>query len=63
MDIIDIAQQRQAEEVQRAIKNRPAQVAGESLTHCEECGEEIPEKRRMALPGCRLCVQCKAATE
>jgi len=32
---------------------------GESLTHCEECEKEIPEGRREAVPGVRLCVQCQ----
>ena len=32
---------------------------GESLTECAECGEEIPEKRRVALPGVKLCVDCQ----
>ncbi len=32
---------------------------GESLTHCEECGEPIPEQRRKAIPGVRLCVKCQ----
>jgi len=34
--------------------------AGESLTHCKECGEEIPRKRREVIPGVRLCVTCQA---
>lgn len=34
-----------------------------SLTHCLECGEPIPEKRREIAPGCDLCVQCKAWQE
>ena len=33
--------------------------AGKSLTHCEECGEVIPEARRLAIPGVRLCVDCQ----
>ena len=33
---------------------------GESLTHCEECDEAIPEARRAAVPGVRLCVSCQA---
>lgn len=33
---------------------------GESLVHCEECDAEIPEKRREAIPGVRLCVQCQS---
>jgi phage/conjugal plasmid C-4 type zinc finger TraR family protein len=37
--------------------------SGESLTHCEECEAEIPEARRKALPGVRLCVACQSALE
>ena len=33
---------------------------GESLLRCEECGAEIPEGRREALPGVRLCVECQS---
>ena len=33
---------------------------GEAATHCEECGEPIPERRRQALPGVRTCVACQA---
>ncbi|WP_376693164.1 DksA/TraR family C4-type zinc finger protein [Wenzhouxiangella sp. EGI_FJ10409] len=32
---------------------------GESRRECEECGEAIPEARRKALPGVRLCVACQ----
>jgi phage/conjugal plasmid C-4 type zinc finger TraR family protein len=32
---------------------------GESLSHCEECGEAIPQARREAIPGVRLCVACQ----
>lgn len=32
---------------------------GDSLTHCAECEEPIPEKRRMALPGVKLCIDCQ----
>lgn len=30
-----------------------------SLTHCRECGDEIPEGRRNAVPGVRYCVHCQ----
>lgn len=36
---------------------------GESLTHCEECGDEIPPPRREAIPGVRLCVGCQSELE
>ena len=29
---------------------------GPSLTHCEECEEPIPQARREAVPGVRLCL-------
>ena len=32
---------------------------GESLTHCAECDEPIPEKRRLAIPGVKLCIDCQ----
>ncbi len=36
---------------------------GESLTECEECEAVIPEARRKAIPGTRLCVQCQSERE
>ncbi|HEX3397484.1 MAG TPA: DksA/TraR family C4-type zinc finger protein [Steroidobacteraceae bacterium] len=32
---------------------------GPSLTHCAECGAEIPPRRREAVPGVRLCLSCQ----
>ncbi|MDR5876242.1 DksA/TraR family C4-type zinc finger protein [Halomonas sp. CUBES01] len=46
--------------VQRARSQLPR---GESLDTCEECGEPIPEPRRKAIPGVRLCVDCQAAVD
>ena len=31
---------------------------GISATECEECGEDIPEGRRNAVKGVKLCVGC-----
>jgi phage/conjugal plasmid C-4 type zinc finger TraR family protein len=39
---------------------RARMPAGESETHCVECGEEIPARRRQALAGVRTCVSCQA---
>lgn len=36
---------------------------GESLGHCEKCKAPIPDERRKAVPGVRLCVRCQVATE
>ncbi|MFQ5437585.1 MAG: DksA/TraR family C4-type zinc finger protein [Paracoccaceae bacterium] len=32
---------------------------GESLSHCAECAEPIPEARRKALVGVKLCIDCQ----
>ncbi|MFP4326853.1 MAG: DksA/TraR family C4-type zinc finger protein [Paracoccaceae bacterium] len=40
------------------LKARRAPV-GESLAHCAECEEPIPEPRRQALPGVKLCLDCQ----
>ena len=40
------------------MKARRAPV-GESLTHCADCDEEIPEARRLAIPGVKLCIDCQ----
>lgn len=32
---------------------------GESRTHCADCDEPIPEPRRNAVPGVKLCIECQ----
>ena len=36
---------------------------GESFMHCEECEAAIPEARRKAMLGVRLCVSCQSDLE
>lgn len=36
---------------------------GPGREHCEECDAPIPEARRRALPGVRLCVACQSAED
>jgi phage/conjugal plasmid C-4 type zinc finger TraR family protein len=43
--------------IQRARSQLPR---GPGLTHCEECDAPIPEARRQAIPGVRLCVACQS---
>lgn len=33
---------------------------GEGSEHCDDCGEDIPEARREALPGTRTCIACQS---
>ena len=46
--------------IQRARSQLPK---GPGLTHCEECDTAIPEARRKAMPGVRLCVACQEARD
>ena len=32
---------------------------GDSELHCVTCGDDIPEGRRMAMPGVKRCVKCQ----
>ncbi|HRO62855.1 DksA/TraR family C4-type zinc finger protein [Thermomonas sp.] len=37
--------------------------SGPGLRHCGECDVPIPEARRRAVPGVRLCVACQSARD
>jgi len=43
--------------VRRNIKTGP------SLEECEDCGESIPEDRRIAVQGCTRCIDCQTVSE
>jgi phage/conjugal plasmid C-4 type zinc finger TraR family protein len=45
------------------MRARARMPAGDGETHCDECGEEIPEARRAVLPGVRTCVACQSARD
>lgn len=46
--------------IKDAIERARSQLPqGPGLIHCEECDAPIPEARRMAMPGVRLCVPCQ----
>jgi phage/conjugal plasmid C-4 type zinc finger TraR family protein len=34
---------------------------GPGEIHCRDCGDEIPEARRKAMPGARTCVACQSS--
>jgi phage/conjugal plasmid C-4 type zinc finger TraR family protein len=47
--------------VEDAVERARSQLpTGESLLHCEECDNEIPEARRQAVPGVRFCIDCQS---
>jgi phage/conjugal plasmid C-4 type zinc finger TraR family protein len=50
--------------VKDAIKLAKSRLpTGPSLESCASCGASIPEARRQAIPGVRLCVACQEAED
>lgn len=62
-DPSDLASKHEAQHNSLAIRlvvaAQQAQSLRPTLTHCLECGDPIPEKRRLASPGCCYCVTCQ----
>ena len=48
------------EAIERARRRAPV---GESRETCADCDEPIPEARRLAVPGVRLCLDCQQASD
>ena len=42
---------------------RARMPSGESAEHCAECGEDIPEGRRRAVPGVKTCIACQSGRD
>ena len=57
------------EQIEASIQDELARLrlrqgpAGESAADCAECGEPIPEARRLAVPGVKLCTDCAGGRE
>jgi phage/conjugal plasmid C-4 type zinc finger TraR family protein len=53
-----------SEQIEASVQDELARMqarkpqVGESLTHCAECEEPIPEARRSAIPGVKFCIDC-----
>jgi len=62
MDEVDVAWNF-TEAFLKAAINKTKQSQRRSRETCLECGEEIPEARRDAVPGCELCVTCQRELE
>lgn len=44
-------------------KIRASIPTGPSYSHCDACGEEIPEARQKAIQGCKTCIDCQTLAE
>ncbi|WP_043309543.1 TraR/DksA C4-type zinc finger protein [Pseudomonas sp. ML96] len=58
----EMAQRLQEAQLQNALDSR-VQYQGESAEDCESCGIDIPQERRLAVPGCQCCFDCQTLRE
>ena len=58
----DYANEPVQQEIDALVRER-RQFSGQSATHCEDCGDRIPEARRDAIPGCSMCADCQDMQE
>ncbi|MCC7484556.1 MAG: TraR/DksA family transcriptional regulator [Burkholderiales bacterium] len=64
MDLYDRATELETLQREHAIAAQRARAPhGESASECERCGEEIPDARRQAVPGCTRCTECESLRE
>lgn len=63
-DIFDRAQELEQRQREEALARQAERnLVGLSLSHCEDCGEEIPPRRRDMVPGCTRCTPCQSDFE
>ncbi|KFI13315.1 molecular chaperone DnaK [Vibrio sp. B183] len=66
-DFIDHASSNEAKFTEIAIasqlKRSVQKGHQESAEECHECGDEIPELRRINVAGCKYCVSCQQLAE
>ncbi|EFL6449071.1 TraR/DksA family transcriptional regulator [Escherichia coli] len=62
-DTIDAASELEELQRQTAIQAHRINHNAVSAEHCEECGEDIPQARRIAVPGCQTCAECQGIIE
>lgn len=69
MDDVDRASEREAELLADALSDQElraglkGKTVADSAASCSDCGQDIPQERRIAVPGCQLCVACKKRLE
>ncbi|MFI8704832.1 TraR/DksA family transcriptional regulator [Citrobacter braakii] len=62
-ELIDAANELVERNLEATIKAHRLNYNAVSATHCEECGDNLPEARRKAYPGCTMCVGCQSDME
>ncbi|AOG03066.1 TraR/DksA C4-type zinc finger protein [Bosea sp. RAC05] len=47
----------------RRIQASVMDIGGPEVVDCEDCGDEIPEARRRAIPSTKRCISCQTRVE
>lgn len=62
-ELIDAANELVEQNIQIALANRRTFSNAVSAMHCTDCGDDIPELRRVMVPGCQRCASCQEDSE
>jgi len=68
-DVFDSASELEEQDRARALAEHvkrsglTGKTLADSAEFCDDCGDDIPLQRRMAVPGCKRCVSCQARKE
>jgi phage/conjugal plasmid C-4 type zinc finger TraR family protein len=62
-DIFDRATELEESAREAAIAAHRQRWQGAALSHCEDCGSEIPAARHAAVKNCRACIECAKAED
>ena len=62
-DMLDSATELTQHRTDMAVAAMRINHAAVSATHCRDCGEEIPERRRELVAGCQRCADCQEDEE
>ena len=62
-EIIDQANELAERQLEQTIQNMRINHNAVSATHCVDCGDPIPARRRELVAGCQRCVSCASDIE
>ena len=62
-DVVDVANDHADYMLSIALHRARSVSTAVSAFDCDDCGEPIPESRRVAAPGCVACVECQSFRE
>ncbi|VAN90927.1 phage/conjugal plasmid C-4 type zinc finger protein, TraR family [Klebsiella pneumoniae] len=62
-EIIDQANELAERRLEQTIQNMRINHNAVSATHCVDCGDPIPARRREVVAGCQRCVSCASDIE